>query len=100
MVLEIPPPVAEAGLDKTVYVNQSVSFSATGSNDPDGTIIAYEWDFGDGEGATGFTVNHVFRNPGTYTVKLTVTDDKGAQAIDTAVITVLSMPVQTTIYAD
>ncbi|MEA5117249.1 MAG: PKD domain-containing protein, partial [Propionicimonas sp.] len=53
------------------------SFDASGSADPDGTIASYDWDFGDGEVGTGVSPNHTYAAPGTYTVKLTVTDNRG-----------------------
>ena len=47
------------------------------STDSDGTITAYQWDWGDGATDTGVTKPHL-RGGGTYTVTLTVTDDDGA----------------------
>ncbi len=54
-----------------------VSFDASGSSDPDGQISSYEWDFDDGEMGSGKTTDHTFDSSGAYTVRLTVTDDKG-----------------------
>ncbi|MCS6937291.1 MAG: PKD domain-containing protein [Candidatus Bipolaricaulota bacterium] len=59
-------------------VNERVSFDATGSSDADGQIVKYEWDFGDGEKAEGQTTTHIYKSAGRFTVKLTVTDDRGA----------------------
>ena len=42
----------------------SVYFDASASSDPDGTIAHYEWDFGDGTGATGVTAVHTYEAPG------------------------------------
>jgi PKD repeat protein len=53
-------------------------FDATTSTDSDGTIDEYAWDFGDGQTGTGSTPNHVYANPGTYTISLVVTDDDDA----------------------
>ena len=56
----------------------AVSFDASGSRDPDGSVTAYRWDFGDGATAAGKTARHSYPKAGTYTVKLTLTDDSGA----------------------
>ena len=53
------------------------TFDASGSADPDGTIASYAWDFGDGSNGTGATPQHDYTAAGTYTVKLTVTDNRG-----------------------
>jgi hypothetical protein len=55
-------------------------FDASGSTDSDGTIVGYEWDFGDGSSATGPAVAHTYAKPGTYWTRLTVRDDDGATA--------------------
>ena len=60
-----------------------VTFDSTGSTDPDGTITSYAWNFGDGHTGTGATPVHVFA-PGTYTVTLTVTDNRGGTGDDRA----------------
>jgi PKD repeat protein len=56
------------------------SFDASGSSDPDGTIASYAWTFGDGQTGSGKNTTHGFPATGTYSVTLTVTDDKGATA--------------------
>ena len=57
-----------------------VSFSGLASSDPDGDFISqYKWEFGDGGVATGPTPTHIFANPGTFSVKLTVVDNRGGQ---------------------
>lgn len=53
-------------------------FTATGSFDPDGTILSYQWSLGDGTTASGPVVTHTYRTHGIFTARLTVTDDGGA----------------------
>jgi len=55
-----------------------IAFDGSASRDPDGSIVAYAWKFGDGGIASGALVNHSYAKPGTYAVSLTVTDNKGA----------------------
>ncbi|MEM6804398.1 MAG: PKD domain-containing protein, partial [Bacteroidota bacterium] len=54
-----------------------VSVDASNSSDPDGSIASYSWDFGDGQSKTGKTATHTYNNVGSYTLKLTVTDNAG-----------------------
>ncbi|WP_406832168.1 PKD domain-containing protein [Pedococcus sp. KACC 23699] len=56
----------------------TASMDASGSSDPDGTIAGYAWAFGDSTTGSGRMVTHRFPAPGTYSVVLTVTDDRGA----------------------
>ena len=55
-----------------------VAVDASGSVDPDGSIVSYEWNFGDGATATGATSTHTYAASGNYTVELKVTDNDGA----------------------
>jgi chitodextrinase len=56
---------------------RSCEFDATASSDQDGTLVAYDWDFGDGTSSTEATPDHSYDDLGPYTVTLTVTDDEG-----------------------
>lgn len=81
-------PTADAGDSYTGVVGETISFDGTSSNDPDGTITRYEWDFGDGNTGLGQTINHQYGNDDSYTVTLTVTDDDGATDTDTASVSI------------
>ncbi len=86
------PPVANAGPDKSVTLGSPVTLDGTGSVDSDGSIASYGWNFGDGASATGATVSHTYGAAGSYTATLTVTDNNGATAQDTAVVQVSPAP--------
>ncbi|MEJ2308021.1 MAG: PKD domain-containing protein [Gammaproteobacteria bacterium] len=75
------PPVATPNADTTTGpAPLTVNFDATGSSDADGTIVAYAWDFGDGNSSAEPDPANIYWETGTYTATLTVTDDMGATA--------------------
>lgn len=73
----------------------AITFGSTGSVDPDGTIASYAWNFGDGTTGTGAQVTKTFSAPGTYTVTLTVTDNRGGKGTATTTIVATSNPATT-----
>lgn len=74
----------------TNHVEQGETVTFTdASTDPDGSIAAWHWDFGDGGEATTQNPTHVFEEVGTFQVTLTVTDDEGLQATRTAPVRVV-----------
>ncbi len=72
-----PPTAAFDASDASPEAGTQVEFDASGSADADGQVQAYGWEFGDGTNATGQRVTHRFASSGTYTVKLSVRDDRG-----------------------
>jgi hypothetical protein len=72
--------------------DQTLSFSAMASTDPDGTVASVRWDFGDGSVATGHTTFHSWPVTGSFLVSLTVTDNLGATASTAVRITVETRP--------
>lgn len=66
----------------------TVAFDGSGSSDPDGSIVSYSWNFGDGASGSGSSVSHTYSSAGTYTAVLTVTDNLGATNTASKTITV------------
>ncbi|MER5641772.1 collagenase [Kitasatospora sp. NPDC002227] len=82
-----PPTAAIAA----VVSGLNVSFTDA-SKDADGTIASRSWDFGDGSTSTAANPAHSYAKSGTYTVKLTVTDNQGATASASQAVTVAGTP--------
>ena len=92
IAMENQPPVADANGPYTGVVGSSITFNGTGSYDPDGTIVSYEWDLDDdGEFDDAFGANPtvVFNETYSGNISLRVTDDKGATDIDNTTLTVV-----------
>jgi len=64
----------------------TVSFNGGSSSDPDGSIVSYLWNFGDGTTATGTTTSHTYSSAGSYVARLTVTDNQGASSSTTVTL--------------
>ncbi len=100
-----PAPAVVAPLPpQAVIVTPSCSglactFDASHSTDPDGTISAWTWDFGDGSGATGAATSHPFVGTGTYTVSVTVTDSQGLLSTASSAVSVVRPNVKPTAVA-
>jgi PKD repeat protein len=69
------------------------SFDARSSGDTDGTIVDYDWRFGDGTSGANRRTTHTYGAPAAYTVRLTVTDDRGATDSITKVVSAGASPV-------
>jgi probable HAF family extracellular repeat protein len=84
------PPIADAGPDIRVLVTKDAMLDGSQSLDPDGSIVSYAWDLGDGTRASGEQVTHAYAFPGRYLATLVVTDDDGATANDHATVGALT----------
>ena len=72
------PPVADFSFEpKSPTTNDTVRF-LDHSRDPDGRVVSWQWNFGDGQTASVQTPSHRYAAPGSFTVKLTVSDNDGA----------------------
>lgn len=96
--VDFGPVIAPVDQPPSAYITASpvygvaplqVRFDGSQSLDPDGTIIAYSWDFSDGEQAAVVMPTHTFAVPGVYAVALVVTDDKGNTARAESMVTVI-----------
>lgn len=83
-----PPVAAFTFYPESPLLNELVIFDASSSSDPDGQIIRFDWSFGDGAVAEGQTTSHKYEKPGSYTVRLTVTDDGLKQGTAEAELTI------------
>ena len=103
-VVVTPPdnilPIAILKVDKNSgVINDTFIFNVSGSYDPDGSIILYQLDFGDGT-STQFvnpaSVSHVYTAVGIYNAKLSITDNRNGVSLETAnsvqVITINNQP--------
>ena len=66
-----------------------IQILALGSADPDGTIVVYRWDFGDGNISFSRVTSHDYKTPGIFHVTLTVTDESGNASNCTVTVTVV-----------
>jgi PKD repeat protein len=92
------PPIARAALSKTqAQVNESISFDASTSSDPDGQITQYMWNFGDGAASNQRTTAHAYAQAGSFTYTLTVTDNGGATGQTSGQVTITATPTRLTV---
>jgi len=82
------PPVADAGGPYLGLVGEEIEFDGSGSYDPDGYIVSWRWNLGDGTVKYGEIVSHSYSNFGPYTVQLKVTDNESSSDLDSAEVDV------------
>jgi nitrous oxidase accessory protein NosD len=95
-------PIAKFSYSPTEpVINKKITFNASASYDPDGYIVNYAWDFGDGNITTipNATVKHLYMNSGNYSITLTVTDNSTLTDSTTQTITVAKRTSELSIYA-
>jgi hypothetical protein len=84
------PPIADTNGPYTTRVGKKIKLTGTDSYDPDGTIMSYIWDFGDGSTSVDATPFHTYTKTGVYTVTLTIMDNAGNTDTDVTTVTVES----------
>ncbi|MCP4406149.1 MAG: PKD domain-containing protein [bacterium] len=87
------PPIADAGGARTASMGETLTFDGRFSDDPDGELDSYQWHVAEGVILKGARVEYQYSKPGIYQVRLTVTDNVGAESTDYAVITVNAPPI-------
>ncbi len=81
------PPVSNAGGPYTAMVDVPLQLDASKCQDPDGEVVFYRWNFGDGSSQIlEENPTHIYRNTGTYTVTLTIIDNDNAVAVNTTTV--------------
>lgn len=85
------PPVADPNGPYSGTVGVPVTFYGSNSSDCDGTIVSYDWDFGDGAAGSGVSPAHNYAAAGIYTVTLTVIDNDGASHTATTSVDIASI---------
>ncbi len=73
------------------YLGFPLEFSGIGSYDLDGTLVDYQWNFGDGTSSRGVQVHHTYETLGNYVVTLTVTDNDGLTGTVTVPLQVINV---------
>ncbi|MFL6213220.1 MAG: PKD domain-containing protein [Blastocatellia bacterium] len=97
----LPPTVSITATPVSGTAPLQVDF-ASDASDPDGTIVGYIWNFGDGQFATGSAPSHLYTSAGSYTARLIVTDNGGAIASSAVTISITAPPLSsenTVLYA-
>ncbi|MFP4844153.1 choice-of-anchor L domain-containing protein, partial [Winogradskyella sp. PE311] len=82
-------PIANGSGVIGILPGETVQFAGSATFSDNGTNATYDWDFGDTNNATGTNVSNTFLNPGTYTVRLSVSDDNPQGCFDVETITVI-----------
>jgi cbb3-type cytochrome oxidase subunit 3 len=92
-----PPPPPPPNIDPVCVINgpyfgyreEPVQFSSDGTIDPDGHIVSFFWQFGDGTNSTEASPEHAYADMGNFSVSLTIIDNRSSEIINSthAIIT-------------
>jgi PKD repeat protein len=93
-----PPVVVATANVTTGTAPLAVSFSSAGTFDADGSITAYDWQFGDGSSSTAASPTHSYSNAGTYEATLVAWDNAGLSGSASVTITVTAAPTTAKVY--
>lgn len=99
VVVKSPPVASFTYSPEILKVNETITFDASLSYDPDGSITSYYWDFGDGNNGTDIITTHNYTSIGTYNVTLTVTDNDNLTAPESKSITITKYPIASFTYS-
>jgi len=86
----VPPIAAATATPATGDAPLNVQFSSASSSDPDGSIVSYLWNFGDGTTSTAANPAHTYNAVGQYTVTLTIMDNSGLTDDTTLTVSALA----------
>jgi PKD repeat protein len=91
--LNQPPKALASASPTSGNAPLAVNFTGSNSSDPDGSIVSYAWNFGDGTSSASANPQHTYNAAGSYTATLTVTDNGGLTNSASVVIAVTTAPV-------
>lgn len=90
----LPPIAASSASPTSGTIPLTVTFSSTGSSDPQGNALTYSWNFGDGTTSTTANPVHTYTAAGTFSAQLTVSD--GTSSTSASILTITTtVPVST-----
>ncbi|MCY1032737.1 PQQ-dependent sugar dehydrogenase [Corallococcus sp. BB11-1] len=99
-VANTPPVAVASAMPREGTPALLVRFSSAGSSDPDGDVLQFHWDFGDGSPVSTLPApEHTYVAAGTYVARLTVSDGRGGSHSATVSISVGNLAPVATIHS-